>query len=417
MLNSFRLLALGTLLLIVFGCVAGNQRRAIEPAAASPAVPPAALPAISPVAPATIVCALSLPAESVKRVLGSGDTSDVKTKELITLTEEHSSPGWQTIQRREDIAASLTEIISALVAAETDEASVSTAIQSAFVAGCSQPTDKAASAITTAMREKAGLPKPDPKSSSSSDAATPGSASGFGAGDEIKLITAVSGFRNANNKADAGYTAPGGCVFFVSGSDPTNSYVQGYFKKYTHFYNFSSISTLFSTALPAGDADCAKEQEGKKIKQGTLYEIAGNTLKEASADIRGWQAGVLVAPYKFHFSDHSTQGSASIGGYVGYNYGNPAVTVTPIVSAGLGAVPVPASTTPSSTPTPGATTTHTSLTLASGVLFGIKKYGAFQVGLLVGIDWAGAGAHYKYEGKPWLSLSFGTSLTGPGTSK
>jgi hypothetical protein len=387
----------------------------------------------------SLACSLALPHASVQTVLDSSDAPDVRAKELVVLTKEHAAPAWENIARAKDIAASLSDIIAILVTAETDATRVGNAIQAAFVAGCTQPATSAASDITSAMRAAAGLPKPIPiqKASADADSAKPGSASSFGSGDRVEFLTNVPGFRNANDPTDAGYTASAGCELHVSGSDPTNSYVRGYFKKSRHFYNFygvfiSSKPAPGASSIVASDgaslapdgtsstssteniAVCAEQQgDGKKIKENTLYEIAGDKLATAPSHIQGWQAGVLVAPYKFHFSDLSTTGSASIGGYLGYNYGNPAFSLTPVGSVGLGAVPVPASTTTVKNPTPGATTTHTSLTVAGGVIFGIKKAGAFQVGLLTGIDWAGEGANYKYEGKPWLSLSFGTSLTGP----
>jgi hypothetical protein len=385
---------------------------------------------------------LNLPLESVTRVLGSGDASEIKTKELITLAQERTFPDWQTIPRREDIAASLTEIISTLVVAETDGVSVSTAIQSAVVAGCSLSADKSASAITTAMRDAAHLPKPDPKpTSTNADSATPGGASSFGSGDKLTLETNLAGFYKQTGETpkltDPVYAAPAGCKFFVSGSNKAKSYVVGSFQVSQYWFR-AFIPRKFGA--PAGTAPCVWRAEQPLIKKnngdikqaerdlasqlganpvepGREYMIAGDKLAPGNFDIEGYQAGVLVAPYKFHFSDHSTSGSASIGGYVGYNYGIPGFLVTPVLSAGLGAVPVPAATSTVKNPTPGATTTHTSFTLATGPIFGLPKFGGFQIGLLVGIDWAGAGADYKYEGKPWLSISFGTGLTGPVASK
>jgi hypothetical protein len=48
---------------------------------------------------------------------------------------------------------------------------------------------------------------------------------------------------------------------------------------------------------------------------------------------------------------------------------------------------------------------------AGGFIVNLTKSGLFQIGLLSGFDWAGKGSQYKYEGKPWISVSFGTNFT------
>jgi hypothetical protein len=401
--------------------------------------------------PAHLVCAIApLTIADVKDIIGDTKESNAtKSKELLLLVRGSVTTGWASLPRQKDFNGILADVTSAVVSNENDPSKVSSELTAAFNTACPRLATDDVADIRAAAMEAAGVPstKSAVQKSSSSTPTPPtavaGSASDFGQGDRFKFINNTRGFTNQDDSTDDGYTAPKRSEFHISSFDATKTYAQGYFQQGKHFFNLYGLAGTkpafaspqspqatgknneSSTVTPPLTLDCSKagaqgSNQGetvKYVKEGCPYEISGNDLKSAAARTQGWQFGVLVAPYKFHLVDHSTSASASIGGYLGYNYGNPAFSLTPVASAGIGAVPVPASTTPSSPAVAGASTTHTSLTLASGLIFGLKKSGSFQVGLLAGVDWAGAGAHYKYEGKPWLSFSFGTSLTGPSVTK
>jgi len=157
---------------------------------------------------------------------------------------------------------------------------------------------------------------------------------------------------------------------------------------------------------------CSADQISNRVEVGKDYQISTERLMRAPANVNGWQFGVLVAPYKFHFSDDSTTPAATVGGYFGFQFGSPAVNVTPVFSVGLGAVdettpPVPAGEGEEEKPTG----TLACLSAAGGVMFTIRKAGGFNVGLLLGSDWTGQKDRYRYDGKLWAAVTVGMALT------
>lgn len=143
----------------------------------------------------------------------------------------------------------------------------------------------------------------------------------------------------------------------------------------------------------------------------TFFAIAIMTVacaalcKAAPADENQFVTGVLSVPYKWHLSDKSITVGSTIGGYLGYRtktWRN--LSITPIVGGGLAMV---------SGDLPGlpGTSTSTGISLASG-LIGTVGSGAtgVQWGVLVGVDWLGHNANYRYEGKPWLAFEVGYSF-------
>jgi hypothetical protein len=115
--------------------------------------------------------------------------------------------------------------------------------------------------------------------------------------------------------------------------------------------------------------------------------------------------GVLVIPYKFHTSDQSLTGEATLGGFAGYQLTWPGVAISTVISAGVGVVNLTKQENGTST-----TNNAPSFTAAGGFIISLTKSNLFQIGLLCGLDWAGEGKQYKYEGKPWIAFSFGQTL-------
>lgn len=231
------------------------------------------------------------------------------------------------------------------------------------------------------------------------------SGEALGTGDRLKFYTQTDGFwLIENNEATTQAVAPCGAKFRIRDTDKSGETIYGY------FYD-----------VPSGAAAVRVGTFGRKCLPGVLansvtanrdYQISTDRLMRAPANVNGWQFGVLVAPYKFHFSDDSTTPAATIGGYFGFQLGNPSVNVVPVLSVGLGAVD---ETTPPEPAGEGdeekATGTLACLSAAGGVMFQIRKAGGFTVGVLLGGDWTGQKDRYRYDGKLWAAVTVGMALT------
>ena len=144
----------------------------------------------------------------------------------------------------------------------------------------------------------------------------------------------------------------------------------------------------------------------KIVQPNVPYSVSADNLQSSAITNAGIDYGLLVTPYKFHFSDQSLSGAATIGGYAGYHLAGEGAGVQAVLSGGLGVVPI--------TKVENGTTNTSnaaSLSLSGGFIINLMKSGMFQVGLLFGVDWAGNGSQYKYDGKPWFAFSFGTNFT------
>lgn len=134
-------------------------------------------------------------------------------------------------------------------------------------------------------------------------------------------------------------------------------------------------------------------------EENVQYRINAEILNSFDTTGSGVDTGLLLAPYKLHFDDHSFSGATTIGPYIGWRSDWPGFSGTTLLSAGLGVVPV----------SNGTTSTNTaSFSFAIGQVLNIVKTN-FQAGLLVGIDWTG-NRQYKHEGELWIAMSFGTNF-------
>ena len=78
----------------------------------------------------------------------------------------------------------------------------------------------------------------------------------------------------------------------------------------------------------------------KRVSLHKAYSINEENLMQYPVMSYGSEYGVLVAPYKFHLSDNSLTGEATVGGIAGYRFQMAGVAVAPVVSAGVGVVSV-----------------------------------------------------------------------------
>lgn len=117
--------------------------------------------------------------------------------------------------------------------------------------------------------------------------------------------------------------------------------------------------------------------------------------------------GVLAVPFKWHIADKSSTMGSTVGGYLGYQtktYRD--LTVTPIIGGGLALIDVG---------TAGGQNSiiGTGISVATGLIGRVGSTGTtgVQLGLIVGVDWLGRSAGYRYEGKPWLAFECGYNFS------
>lgn len=231
----------------------------------------------------------------------------------------------------------------------------------------------------------------------------------IGKGDRIMIKAGLSGFEPVDSKcfgkyssgqattndSKSLYNAPAGSVLSVdSDADKDGNIIVsfpgcriwGFFEK--------------------GCKEPARTCNGESVVEGNQYKISLAKVQSASSVTLGFDYGSIIVPFKYHFSDNSISGNSSIGQYIGYKISWGAASFMPVVSAGLGVVDI--------TQQNGTTTSSSSapsFSVCYGLIVNILKNGLFQAGIMSGWDWAGKGSQYKYEGKPWLSISLGTNWT------
>lgn len=232
----------------------------------------------------------------------------------------------------------------------------------------------------------------------------------LGPGDRAVLSVDIPGFVRVQ---DDGVTpaqtffAPRGSVLWIDGKLDTNQTVVVHFscvakgESHTRFWCTDTVapSTEYEKAI-------ATLSQNGVVDNHTQYRIKLEALKTYAISSVGSQYGVLLVPYKFHLSDNSFSSGVTLGGYYSYAITSPGISWGPVVSAGLGVVPV--ATTGDNGPT---TENKAAVSAAVGLLLTFSKTSDFQIGILAGWDWLGKDAQYEHEGKTWVALSFGVPLT------
>jgi hypothetical protein len=233
------------------------------------------------------------------------------------------------------------------------------------------------------------------------------SGADLGAGDKVKLVVDIPGLKKVGDRQTE-YFAPKGSVLWIDKREND--------KLFVHFSCVSKPDAGSAVYCSnASDPQLAYAPKFARmageapqvVDTHTEYTVSVDTFSTYAVASDGSQYGVLLVPYKFHLSDRSFSTGATIGGFYHFAFTTPGISWGPVASAGLGVVPV------SSIDAAGKATTDNkaALSAATGFLVTFSKAGRFQIGLLAGWDWAGDEAHYKYEGKTWVALSFGMPLT------
>lgn len=160
------------------------------------------------------------------------------------------------------------------------------------------------------------------------------------------------------------------------------------------------------------NSECGKTDKGlaePKVDP-HLYRIDQGDLPTEYYAHFGVTHGALFVPFKRR-PDKSLSGETSLGYFLGYRFDSAfAVTITPIITAGLSLVNV----TNDSAITPNSSVQDSGVRAAWTYGFGLilTHLGSFQVGAVYGWDKIGgdAGKAWKYEGKGWYSLAIGYSF-------
>jgi hypothetical protein len=164
----------------------------------------------------------------------------------------------------------------------------------------------------------------------------------------------------------------------------------------------------------ADDTAASDSTTVKLVKDHNEYTTTVSQLSNYGVYRNGFTWGALAIPYKYEFSDHSFQAKPSAAAYVGYESWLGGVSVAAVLAVGAGGSSQSDQSTTttnadgSKTTTTGGGGTQALYTAGAGVL--ITLGGSFKGGILVGKDWAGSGANYKYEGHPWLAVTLGAGF-------
>lgn len=200
-------------------------------------------------------------------------------------------------------------------------------------------------------------------------------------GDILKLLVDVPNFKKVGDPKASNIIAPKGTEITVTKDDGTTLSVR--------------VKSLSDT------------KEVQFINENTQYLIDKADLQQYSFKRKGITFGGLIVPFKFYLgSDKKITSSSTVAPYIGYSnssfYG---LTMTPIVSAGLGLVPITNSTTKS-------TETKAALSTAIGLVVTSSKSESFNAGVLIGKDFLGEidRKNDPSVGKLWMSFYVGYAL-------
>lgn len=210
-------------------------------------------------------------------------------------------------------------------------------------------------------------------------------------GDHLTLRTTVRGFKEPGVDNAPSKCAPAGAKLAVSRERDGKLFVR-----------FLQIEG----ETKAADALC---DAASRVGYFVQYEIDKAGLEQFDLKRTGVTFGALMVPFKFRLGDNKIVSSATIAPYAGFRTGwlsSRGLTLTPLVSAGLGLVPV-------TDPATNETETRAAFSTATGFVITSSKNEQFQAGLVVGRDYLGRADRALDPGskKPWVSLYVGYTLS------
>jgi hypothetical protein len=222
-------------------------------------------------------------------------------------------------------------------------------------------------------------------------------------GDHFVLKANINGFQEPGS-ADS-KCAPLGAEFAVHNFDPST-------KKLDLTFPVIKVKPApFSAMLGLRDDEAV--EEALKICHGTAsvngytnYQLDAGKLDHSAFKRKGIAFGGLIVPFKFRLGNaKELVSSSTIAPYVGVRtsvFQGWGLTLTPLVSAGLGVVPV-------ADASGKGTNTKAALSTAAGLLLTSNKSEQFSVGALVGRDFLGRTDREADSAvnKLWISLYIG----------
>ena len=212
-------------------------------------------------------------------------------------------------------------------------------------------------------------------------------------GDHMELVANLDGFKETVIDKKTGIEktmtkcAPLGAKFAINNIDPTKQVIDLNFldveQKRIHWYNnlFSRQDTVEKEKRALAACEAAN-----RVNDYTSYQIENTKLASAAVKRTGIAFGMLVVPFKFRLGNaKDLVSSSTVAPYVGFrtswaqSFG---LRFTPIVSAGLGMVPV-------ADASGKGTSTKAAFSTAAGLLLTSNKSEQFSVGALIGRDFLG----------------------------
>jgi hypothetical protein len=216
-------------------------------------------------------------------------------------------------------------------------------------------------------------------------------------GDHLRLRSHVWGFKSVDPGGPAGdLCAPAGSVISVHRQTGDDLFVR-------------LLDAPAADDKVYGAASVAGCPEANRLKLFVQYKISKAALEMHDIKRSGVNFGALVVPFKFRLGKvRELTASSTVAPYVGFRtawlqgFG---LSFTPILSAGVGMVPVV-------DPETNTTTTKSAFSVAIGFVMGSSKNDSFNSGLLLGRDFLGGTEQQKDPavGKPWISFYVGYAL-------
>ncbi|MDP1638381.1 MAG: hypothetical protein Q8K74_06165 [Candidatus Nitrotoga sp.] len=246
-------------------------------------------------------------------------------------------------------------------------------------------------------------------------------------GDHLELRTNVTGFLEAGNQDNPPpkKCAPVGSKLAVQNINLTNQTANLYFLSveqekpgfFSKLFGSNNITEAdLTTALAAcpsdkssaagtmGTADTTPKNE--RVNNYTMYTIDKKILDDSAFKRTGIAFGALIVPFKFRLGNaKALVSSATLAPYIGFRtplFQSLGVTFTPILSAGLGLVPV-------ANASGKGTDSKAAFSTAMGWILTSNKDDKFSVGALVGRDFLGRADREADSAvnKMWISLYIG----------
>jgi hypothetical protein len=210
-------------------------------------------------------------------------------------------------------------------------------------------------------------------------------------GDHLTLRTTVRGFKEPGVQNAPSHCAPAGAKLVVSREREGKLFV-----RFLQVEGETKAADGLCEAIP-------------RVRYFTQYEIDKTAVEQFDVKRTGVTFGALMVPFKFRLGDNKIVSSATIAPYAGFRTGwlsSRGLTFTPLVSMGLGLLPV-------TDPATNESETRPALSAAAGFVIGSSKNEQFQAGLVIGRDYLGRADRALDPGssKPWVSLYVGYTLS------